>query len=102
MRTQIGIFRQNGPGPITHNVINIPNTGFSLKEIALEYKLLLQTVQTILTTEALGFDSRQTQEMFSYPRRSDRLWGPLSALRNNYQGLFSRDKAAWPCRCCQS
>jgi hypothetical protein len=33
---QLGIPRQNGPDPPVHDVDNIPNTGFSLKENALE------------------------------------------------------------------
>jgi hypothetical protein len=38
----------------------------------------------------LGFNSRQEQKIFSYPKRPDQLWGPATLLLIGYQGLLSR------------
>jgi hypothetical protein len=36
-----------------------------------------------------------TRNSFSFPKRRDRLWGPLSLLCNNYRGYFLGPKRLW-------
>jgi hypothetical protein len=43
------------------------------------------------TAEESWFDFQQRKEIFPFPLRPDRLWGPLSLLHNGNLELFPRE-----------
>jgi hypothetical protein len=42
----------------------------------------------VLDDRGVEFRVPVRSRIFSYPRRLDRLWGPLNLLTNGYRGLF--------------
>lgn len=47
------------------------------------------------TTEQSWLDSRKGKEIFSFPKRPDRMWGPTSLLLIGYRGVFLGG-VSWP------
>jgi hypothetical protein len=81
------------PNELATTLLN-ESYGVRVSPSAFIWARIVQSVYQMATGSRLRFLTGS--RIFSYPLRSDRLWGPRSLVYNGYQGrLFPGGKAAW-------